>query len=293
MQQQVGPRDQAVRGVLLMVLSCALLTCNDGLMKWVAETQPVGQIVFIRGLFVLLPIAVLSHRSGGWSALRWHNINGQIASAGLLTVSLFLFVSSLPLMPLANAIVIIYVSPIFVIILAPRLLGEHIGWRRWTAVIVGFLGVGLVTRPGVGGINWVVLLPLAVAVLLAFRDILMRRLVTSESSVSILLAANTLSTLCGLGTIFWGWPAIGPVDIALLAAAGVLFGLAQFFMAEAFRYAAAGLVAPFRYSSVVWAIAFGYLVWQDLPDGWAVAGIVLIICSGLFILHRQAKKRRS
>ncbi|MDP6706364.1 MAG: DMT family transporter [Alphaproteobacteria bacterium] len=293
MFRQSTTRDPAIRGILYMVLSCGLLTCNDGLMKWVAETQPVGQIVFVRGLFVLLPIAALAWRAGGWTALRVRNVKGQAASAALLTVSLFLFVTALPLMPLADAIVIIYVSPIIVIVLAPRLLGEQIGWRRWSAVVVGFAGVALVMRPEGGRLDWVVFLPLVVAVLLAFRDILMRRLVSSETSVSILLTANTVSALCGLATSTLGWPPIGLAEVGLLALAGLLFGLAQFLMSEAFRHADAGLAAPFRYSSVVWAILFGYAVWRELPDLWAVAGIVLIIASGLFILHREARRRRS
>ncbi len=274
-----------------MVASCGLLTCNDGLMKWVAETQPVGQIVFVRGLFVLVPIAFLTWRAGGPAALRWRNVKGQAASAALLTVSLFLFVTSLPLMPLADAIVIIYVSPIFVILLAPKLLGERIGWRRWSAVTVAFVGVGLVTRPGGDGLHWAVLLPLAVAVFLALRDMLMRRLVASETSVSILLGANALSTLAGLATVGMGWPPIALADVGLLAAAGLLFGMAQFLMAEAFRHADAALVAPFRYSSVVWAILFGYLVWSDILDAWAIGGIALIIASGLFLLAREARRR--
>ena len=135
-----------LRGIAMMVASGAFLTTNDALMKWLAQDLPVGQIVFMRGFFVMVPLALIAWRGEGMAALRIRSLRVQALSAGLFTTSLFIFVTSLSLMPLADAIVLIYTSPIWVMALAPLLLGERVGWRRWTAAGVGFTGIVFLTR---------------------------------------------------------------------------------------------------------------------------------------------------
>ncbi len=278
-----------LRGIVLIIASSAFLTTNDALMKWLASELPVGQIVFLRGFFVMAPLLLIAWRGEGLAALRGRSVKHQAMSAALFTVSLFIFVSSLPLMALADAIVLIYTSPIFVMALAPVLLGERVGWRRWSAAALGFAGVALVTRPGTTTLDWVFVMPLTVALLLGLRDILMRRIVATESSLSIVFIGNVVTMLAGLATISLGWVALDAAAVGLLALSGIFFALAQYLMVEAFRHGEAVLLAPFRYTSVIWAVVLGYFVWNQHPDAWGFLGILLISGSALFIARREAR----
>ena len=271
-----------------MVASGAFLTANDALMKWLTQDLPVGQIVFVRGFFVMLPLLLIAWRGEGMAALRIRSVRNQAASAGLFTVSLFIFVTSLSLMPLADAIVLIYTSPIWVMALAPLLLGERVGWRRWLAAGVGFAGVALLTRPS-GAADWVYLLPLGVALLLALRDILIRRIAGTETSLSIVFVGNVVIMLVALPTAAFGWAALAGGHFALLALSGLFFALAQVLMVESFRHAEAAAIVPFRYTSVVWAVVLGYFVWNQYPDAWGFLGIALVVGGGLVIARREAR----
>ena len=177
-----------------MVASGALLTINDALAKLMTAHYPVGQLMFMRGVFVLLPIAFLVWRAGGTRVLRVRNPKGQLLRGITVILGSFLFVTALKLMPLADAIAITFAGPLFLTAMATPLLAETVGWRRWLAVVVGFCGVVLMLRP-TGAFQWVALLPLAVALLGAFRDIITRAMVGSESTLSILFVSTLMVDL--------------------------------------------------------------------------------------------------
>ncbi len=174
--------------------------------------------------------------------------------------------------------------------LAPLLLGEWVGWRRWAAAGVGFAGAIYLTRPS-GTADWIYLLPLFVALLLGLRDILMRRIVGAETSISLVFVSNIVTMILGLPTVFLGWAQMGTEYFALLALLGVFFAIAQVLMIECFRYAETAAVVPFRYTSVVWAVVLGYFVWNQIPDAWGFLSIALVVSSGLLIVHREARAR--
>ncbi len=275
-----------------MVGGIALLTLNDALMKSLATAYPIGEVLFVRGLFVFFPIAVLAWRAGGGASLRVRNYGGQVARAVLTVASTFLFVTGLSLMPLADAVAVAISGPLFMTALAGPLLGEQVGWRRWGAVILGLAGVLIMLRPGAEAFRWVALFPLASACLGALRDLLTRRLSASESSTSILFFTTLTVTLAGLGTLPLGWRAVAPGDLGLLALSGLLLGGAHFLLIETFRFAEAAVVAPLKFTNMVWAVIFGYLIWGDLPDAWVWSGSALILASGLYIVHRETQIAR-
>jgi drug/metabolite transporter (DMT)-like permease len=277
-------------GIGCMVASGAVVVLNDAVMKWMTADFPVGQILFIRGAFAYLPIALWVGWTGSYAALRIRDVRGQCARAALLIVASFLFVFSLGLMPLADATAISFAAPLFVTALATPLLGEFVGRRRWSAVVVGFAGVLLMLRPTGDAFQWVVLLPLGVAVAVGLADIMTRRISTTESSTATLSFTILAVALAGLATVPFGWHVPTAGDLALLALAGLLLGCAQYLMIEAYRLAEAVLVAPFRYSAMVWAVLFGFLIWGDLPDRWIVAGSLLVIGSGVYIFHRETRR---
>jgi len=273
-----------------MIAGGAFLTANDAVLKWLTGGYPTGQIMALRGLFVLIPIAFLVWRKGGVSSLRVRNIKGQGFRAGLVVAGTFLFVSGLEFLPLADAISITFAGPLFITAMAAAILGETVGWRRWVAVAVGFTGVLLIMRPGSGAIQWAALLPLAASFTGALRDIVTRYLAGRESSVAILAVTTLAVIVAGFLTLPFGWQPVAIQDIFLFALGGVLLGSAHYFLIEAFRFAEAALVAPFKYASIIWAVLFGFVIWGDLPDAWTLFGSAVVIASGLYILHRETRR---
>jgi drug/metabolite transporter (DMT)-like permease len=284
--------DAPLRGVATMLGGITLLTINDALMKWVVATIPIGEAIFIRGLFALIPIALLLHIAGGRSALRLRNWRSQLISASLLAAALFCFITALKLLPLGLAIIIVYTNPLFVTALAPLVLKERVGWRRGAAVLIGFVGAALVIRPESGGMSWALLLPLAASFLSALRDLVNRRLVYSETSVSILGVSLALVMLLALTTAPFGWVLPDPSSWLYLFAAGMAFAFAMFGMIDAFRYGDASLVSPFKYIAVILGLVLGFLVWGDVPDFLDLIGATIIVASGLFIIQREAQLKR-
>ena len=286
----MAKRDGMLRGVVLMTVGCVLVTVNDAIMKLVAGVYPPGESIFVRGLFVSIPIALLVYRGGGLRTLHVTNVRGQALRALTLAVSMFLFITSLRYLPLADAVALTFAGPLMLTAAAPWALGERVGWRRRSAVAVGFAGVLIMLAPGQEGLRWAALLPLGAAFFEAVRDIVTRRLVVTETSLSMTAWSTGLVTLCALATAGHGWQPMSVGDAALLAMAGCCMGAALFLMTEAFRHAEATIIAPFRYSSVLWAMMIGWLAFGDWPGPAMFAGAGLVVGSGLYILHREARQ---
>ena len=272
-----------------MIGGGAVITLNDAVMKMMTVGFPVGEILFIRGVFVIIPIALLAWRFGGVTQLKVRSIRAQAIRAALTVLSTYLFITSLRYLDLADAVAIGFTGPLFLTALATPVLGEWVGWRRWAAVGVGFVGVLAMTRPGA---QWAALMPLGAALSGAIRDMLTRRMTVTETSVSMLCVSSVSVTLSGLATLPFGWPAVDLGDVGILAGAALFLGLGQFLFIEAFRLGEAVVVAPFKYSNLLWGILFGFLFWSQLPDRWTLAGAILVIGSGLYIFHRETLRRQ-
>ena len=165
-----------------MLLGVILLSLNDALIKSLTLGYPVGQLLFIRGLFVCPWILILAHRAGGMRSLRVINVKGQAWRGICVIAGSFLFVIGLRYLPLADAIAITFTGPLFITVMAPYVLGERVGWRRRAAVLAGFLGVLIMARPGGGALQWAVLLPLGGALCGGVRDLITRRIARSETT---------------------------------------------------------------------------------------------------------------
>ncbi len=282
-----------LQGILYMIVGSALLTANDTVLKWLSGSYPVGQLMCLRGIFVFIPIAFFVWKAGGWKSLRISKFKGQGLRAALVVCGTFMFVTGLFYLPIADAIAISFAGPLFVTALAPSLLGETIGWRRWIAVFIGFGGVLIITRPTSDAVQWAAFLPLAASFTGALRDILTRRLAFQDSSAATLTITTSAVVLAGtLSVFFVEWQPVKTGDIGLFALGGVLIGCAHYLLIETFRHAEAALVTPFKYSSIVWAAGFGYLIWGDLPDRWTVLGVAILVLSGLYILKREVLHRK-
>ena len=275
------------KAIVCMLLGSAFLISNDAVLKWMTGNYHVGQLMFCRGVFIGFPLAILIWRAGGLKSLRPVSPKGHAVRAILVIIGTFLFITSLKYLPIADAVAITFAGPLFVTALAPRLLGERVGWRRWMAVFAGFIGIVVIMRPGGGLIQWAALLPLAASLSGAFRDILTRHMSAKESSVSLLFYTSLAVTLAGLATVPFVWTPVSLTDWGWFALSGLMVGGAHFLMIETFRFGEAALVAPFRYSGVIWAALLGYFVWGDIPDSGTVIGISIVVAAGIYILHRQ------
>jgi len=281
------------RGIVLTILGGALLTLNDAVMKWLTGDYPVGQLMFIRGLFVFLPLAVIVWRAGGIDVVRFRSFRNQSIRAGFAFTSGFLFITGISLMPLADAIALTFAGPLFITALAAPILGEIVGWRRWSAVLVGFAGVLVMIQPGSGAIQWVALVPLAASLAGALRDLTTRKIAFGETTMSTLCFTTAAITVAGLSTWPWGWAPVRAWDLGLMALSGFLQGGAHFCLIDRYRWAEAALLAPFKYTNMIWAVVLGFALWGDVPGTWTLAGAGVVAVSGLYIARRETRSARN
>ncbi|MDD9904329.1 MAG: DMT family transporter [Rhodospirillaceae bacterium] len=281
-----------IRGIAYMVFAMFLLTVGDALTKWVGTHLPVGQVIFFRALFIYIPIAFIIHRSGGLAVLRVTDRKG-LAIRALFYVSATATIStSMILLPLAAAVALLFAGPLFVTALATPMLGEHVGWRRWAAVTVGFAGVVIMLRPTPDAIQILAILPIVAALFSALRDVTTRRISATENSNAIMFWSNALLLVGAACSAPFGWEPMDFDDLWQLALMGIIVGIAHWVMIEAFRLGEAALVAPFKYTGIVWGTLFGYLFWHTVPDAFILTGGALVVASGLYILHRETRARR-
>ncbi len=199
------------KAIMCMLLGAAVLTANDAVLKWMTGGYHVAQIMLCRGIFISIPLAILIWRAGGLACLRPVDKKGHALRAILVIVGTFLFVSGLKYLPLTDAVAIAFAGPLFITAMAPHLLGEHVGWRRWMAVMAGFAGILVIMRPGGTVIQWAALFPLAASLTGAFRDILTRRMSARETSVALLFYTSLGVVLAGLVAAPFVWK---PVPLA-------------------------------------------------------------------------------
>lgn len=286
-----APLSGSIRGIICMVVGMALLTLNNGFLKTLTGDYPPGQLIALRAAFVFIPIALIAWRSGGLGSLRIHNVRGQSIRAGFLVITQFLMVTSIGLLPLADVTALSFSGPLVITALAGPMLGERVGWRRWSAVAVGFIGVLIMLRPDPDIFRVVAFLPLLAACSGALRDLVTRKISTGESSIAILCFSTTAVLIAGSMSLFYESAPLNLADLPVLAISGFLQGAAHFILIEAFRHGEAAVIAPFKYSALPWAVMYGFFMFGHVPDIWILAGAIPVIFSGLYILHRERLRR--
>jgi drug/metabolite transporter (DMT)-like permease len=281
-----------VGGISLMLLGCMFLTLGDAFSKLLTTTYPVGQIIFARSIVILVIAAAVCAWQGSVASVRPHSLRNQLRRAGYFVVSTFLVNWSLKLLPLPVAHAILFATPIIMTALAPALLAEKVGASRWAAVIVGFAGVVVIIDPARESWQWTAIVPLCAAFAAALRDLATREMAGAESTMSLLIFMAAATGVVSVMTAPFGWAVPTWPDLALMLAFGLATTTALFLQVLAFRAAEAGLLAPFKYSSIVWSILLGFLLWGYVPTLPMLGGIAIVIGSGLFILQREIASRR-
>lgn len=271
-------------GIAAMTAGAGLLTLNDAVSKHLTEHYPIGQVIGLRQAAAMLFIMPYAWLTAGRAALRAVNVRGQFLRGMLFVLGNVFVLGSLAQLPLSFVIAVLFASPLFVALLSSAMLGERVRTPHWIAIGVGFAGVLLIVRPAGAGFHWMLLLPLAAAFTNGLRDTYTRRLSRTESSIAMLFWSGVLVMLAGFLTWPLGWR---PVDLAgalWLVFAGLLNACAHFMVIEAFRLGPAALVAPFRYTGLIWAMGLGYLVWRETPDAMMLAGAAVVAGAGLYML---------
>jgi drug/metabolite transporter (DMT)-like permease len=285
--RQVLPKSSAssphLQAIGYKLLSAAVLAVMFALIKKLGGEYPVGQIVFVRSFFALVPILWLVRRLGGYRLLRTERPGAHLRRSVAGLCSLFLSFTAVGMLPLATATALGYAAPLFITLFAIPLLGESIRASRLVAVIVGFAGVLLMAHPDSRGISSGALVALAGALATALALISIRKMRDTETSMAIVFYFSLSGTLIGAATLPFSavWPS--PADLPILVAIGILGGAAQILLTKAYQMAPASVVAPFEYATFVFAFLLGLLVWGELPVPIELAGIAIVIASNLFI----------
>jgi drug/metabolite transporter (DMT)-like permease len=286
------PQEQAHRdrltAIALMCGAVALFACNDAAAKFLNGHMHTVQVVWARYMAAFALAIVLLDPTGRPQVMRTTRPWLQLGRSTLLLISTVLNFFALRYLQLDEAVSIIFCTPFIVAALGGPMLGEWIGWRRWTAIVVGFLGVLLVTRPATGGIHPAALLVVGAAVCYALYSISTRILSRSDSDAT----TNFYSNLVGAAVItiavpFYWTSQTDLTVILLMCSMGLFSGLGHFLLIRAHRRAPAGILAPFIYTEIVWMIALGFLVFGDVPNSWTLGGAAVVICSGLYLLYRE------
>ena len=267
-----------------------LIVVNDAAVKAVSVTLPVGEIIALRGLVVSALVILYLWLTGQFDVLRVQHPLGQAGRALMMVCSSFLFIAALRAMPLADATAQMFVAPLILTAMAPIFLGERVGWHRATAVVVGFIGMIVILRPGADGIYWIALLPVAAAACSATRDLITRRISAGDSPLATLFYTTFAVAAAGLVTLPFDWQTPTAREVVILGGAAGLQLCAHFLMIVMYRFVQVSAVAPFKYSALVWAVILGMVLFGDVPDGWTIGGALLIIAGGLYVIHRERRR---
>ena len=286
------PKHAALLGIYLKVGSLVLFCTMDAMVKALGSTYDAFQLMLFRSAIAMAPVAVIIWRAGGLKSVRpnrpWLQALRIIVAFGSTLGFFYVF----PRMPLVDAYAISYAAPLFMVALSVPMLGEPVGWRRWTAVVVGFLGVLIMLDPWGMDIHAMSLIVLGATFCYSLSTVMLRLLSRHDSDVVALFWLSLATSAASLvGAVpAWVWPT--SIDWVWLIVMGLLGGVAQILNTRAWRLAPTAVLAPFDYTSIVLAMLFGYLWFKEEPSWTVWFGLPLVMGSGLYILHRERIRAR-
>ena len=275
------------KGIILFILAWTIIPIMDGLAKFLSESLPVLQIVWARYFFtcvLVLPIVIGIYKKDSFKS---ENHFLQFIRGSFLVGATLTFFYAISIIPLANALAIAFVYPLFVTLLSPTLLNEKVGFKRITAVIIGFIGVLFVIRPGFQEINLAFISSLCTGLFYALYMISTRKLTNSDTPLKTLAFTGLvgLVSMSIFQPIIWVQPT--SYEWFLMLSLGLVAAIGHFLIILSFRYVEASLLAPFSYWEILMNIIIGYYFFGDIPDNWTWLGLFIIILSGIYILLRK------
>ncbi|HVZ08899.1 DMT family transporter [Rhodopila sp.] len=284
------PADDPVRGIAFTVVATMLFAASDTIAKYLSNTLPIVEFIWIRYLLFLVMALVLSARVPR-RVLRPRAPALQVARGVCVVASSLLFVFGVHRMTMAQATTISFLSPMLVTILSIPLLGEVVGIRRWAAVGAGLAGMLVVVRPGLADFQPAALFGIASATAWTLALIITRKIAGTDAPQTTMLVSSVFGSL--VLSVLLPFQAVWPTawELALAVTMGVLASIGQWLVILAHRIAPASTLAPLFYTQLIWATLTGLLVFGNLPDAWTVAGAVIIVLSGLYTAHRERVRR--
>ena len=298
--------DKTILGIICVMIGMGTGSLMDTMIKLLSGDYPLHQIVMARSVVAIILTLFIVRLEGGLHLLKTSKPLLHLLRGILIVIANMSYYVALSSMPLAEVAAIFFVSPLFITALSVPILGEHVGWRRWVAVIFGFAGVVIMMRPGLSSFSYTSLLPVLAALAYAITQITTRRLGATD-------VASVMSFYIGLTFIFiaggfwiavgdgsyagdygvemdfllraWHWP--NTKDAAIMVGIGLLVTVVGYMLSQAYRVADASVVSPFEYVALPLAIMWGYIFWRDVPDAQSMLGIVLIVGSGLYVFIRE------
>ena len=274
-------------GIAVMIAGMVVLASTDAVSKHLTLSFAVIQILWVRFVVFAGVGTFMALRKNGFQGLRTKRPVAQVARAVILNLANFIFVYSLSQMPMADAHSIMAIAPLLITAASVPLLGEVVGVRRWAAIAVGFVGMLIILRPGIGVFDPVSLVPLAGACCFASYTILTKVISRDDAPETTLFYTGVIGFILMSLVVPFFWTEASPVDWFWLAVAGFGGTLAHVFIIVALHMAPASALQPFNYTMLVWATVLGFLVFGDLPDMWTVTGAGVIVASGLYAWYRE------
>jgi len=284
---QHTPRDNFGLALSYLMLGIAGGLALDLCAKWLLVDYSLEQFVFLRSGFGVLFFLLSARWYGGLGSLKSKRWRWHLLRTCLATGAMFGFFYGLTLMPLVNALTIAFTAPLIVTALSVPFLGEHVGWRRWLAVVAGFIGVIIVLRPGEGMFSSASIAVLFAAFCWAGLSVTARKLANTESSFSLSLYITAGPLLVSAVLLPGNYSSPSTVSWLLFVFAGLCSAIAWFGIVGGYRRAPPVVLAPFEYTALIGAAIAGYLIWDEVPDRWVVTGAMIIIASGIYIVYRE------
>jgi drug/metabolite transporter (DMT)-like permease len=285
--------------ILIKLLSVLLFAMMSALIRWLGDRVPLGQVVFFRSAFAILPVlAIYALRGELFTAVRTERPFGHLGRGMISVAGMFLSFAALARLPLADANALSFASPLITVALAAMILKEQVRVYRWTAVGIGFIGVVVMlwpfldighmtasTEATVGAVC-----ALGAALTNAGSVIQTRRLTDSETTSSIVFYFSFICALIGACTLPFAWHQPTLMELAALVAIGFIGGISHILLTESYRYAAASVVAPFDYTAMLWSFLFGYWLFGEVPTNYVFVGSAIVAASGLFVIWRERRR---
>ena len=303
--------DQAKLSILCVMGASLAFSLNDITVKYFTDSLPLHEVILFRSLFGMAFILFLFGRGVPLKTMfSTCRLSRHILRGLSVVVANFAFFAGLAALPLAEASAIFFIAPLLITGFSAFFLGEYVGVWRWTALLVGLLGVLIIVKPGSAAFQWAVILPLLSAIAYATLHTITRSMGLAESPITMSLYIQLVFiVVClGMGVMFgdgrfaglghpsaefilraWAWPS--GRDVVLFVAAGFFSASGGYLISQAYRSSSAGLVAPFEYSTIILAVLWGYIFWQEVPGLSSAFGIFLIIASGVFVAIREFKRQ--
>ena len=273
-------------GFLYMFLSVCTFSIMDLLVKWSGE-YPTGQVMFFRGFFGIIPIFFLIPREKLKTFYKTKRPKEHFFRCIMGLMALVAIIIALRELPLAVVVSLSYAAPLFITVLSIFLLSEKVGIYRWLAVLIGFVGVIIISEPGIGEMNYLYFLPLIFCIGMAFVTITIRKLSSTEPIWLISIFFSIMILVASLITIPFGWVMPNLQDFIFLVLIGITGGSANLFRTQSYKLSEVSLVAPLTYLSLIFAIIFGYLIWNEIPTTKTLIGASLVVFASLIIFRRE------